>query len=90
MMCAAPGRRAWQPRRRPAWPLVGAGYSVSVPPMRVIAHGDGAEVLLTLFRLPGWTDEQFDRDAALVMADLQTLKRLLESKPHTANPPHAR
>lgn len=50
-------------------------------PLRVIAHGDGAEVMFTLFRLPGWTDEQFDRDAALVTDDLQTLKRLLESTP---------
>ena len=47
-------------------------------PLRVIANGDGAEVALTLFRLPDMTDEIFARDAAWVAKDLAKLKALLE------------
>ncbi|HKE67205.1 MAG TPA: SRPBCC family protein [Micromonosporaceae bacterium] len=48
-------------------------------PMRVIADGDGSEVVFTLRRMPGMSDEEFARDAGLVAADLAQLKRLLES-----------
>jgi hypothetical protein len=47
-------------------------------PMRVIADGDGCEVVFTLRRQPGMTDEEFSRDAGLVLADLRALKQLLE------------
>jgi hypothetical protein len=47
-------------------------------PMRVIANGSGSEVLFTLFRLPGVTDETFARDAEWVTRDLRALKALLE------------
>ncbi|PPE76022.1 polyketide cyclase [Solimonas fluminis] len=47
-------------------------------PLRVIANGDGAEVMLTLFRQPGVDDEAFARDAQWVLKDLQALKLLLE------------
>ena len=47
-------------------------------PMRVIADGDGCEVVLTVRRLPGMTDEEFKADGAAVAADLARLKRLLE------------
>jgi uncharacterized protein YndB with AHSA1/START domain len=50
----------------------------AVNPMRVIANGDGAEVLFTLFREPETTDEEFARDLSLVQSDLRTLKRVLE------------
>jgi hypothetical protein len=46
--------------------------------MRVIADGEGCEVVFTLRRQPGMSDEDFERDAAAVLADLGTLKRLLE------------
>jgi hypothetical protein len=49
-------------------------------PMRLIANGTGCELLLTLFRLPGVSDQQFDEDEQWVLRDLSTLKRLLESK----------
>lgn len=49
-------------------------------PMRVIANGTGAEVLLTLFRTPEMTHETFERDAATVKRDLAALKELLESE----------
>jgi hypothetical protein len=48
-------------------------------PMRVIADGEGCEVVFTLRRQPGMSDADFERDAAAVLADLGTLKRLLES-----------
>jgi len=47
-------------------------------PMRVIADGAGCEVLFTVRRQPGMTDEEFERDADAVRADLGTLKRVLE------------
>jgi hypothetical protein len=50
-------------------------------PLRVTPNGDGAEVTFTLFRLPHLAaDADFERDAAAVTKDLQTLKALLEGK----------
>ncbi len=48
-------------------------------PMRVIRDGAGCEVVFTLRRLPDMTDEDFERDAGLVQADLTRLKHLLEA-----------
>lgn len=48
-------------------------------PMRVIADGDGCEVVFSVRRRPGMTDEEFDRDSAAVQADLDALRRILES-----------
>ena len=48
-------------------------------PMRVIPDGDGCEVVFTLRRLPGVSDEDFTRDAGLVRADLTRLKQVLEA-----------
>jgi hypothetical protein len=47
-------------------------------PMRVIANGNGCELIFTLFQLPHMTDEKFSEDAEWVMRDLTTLKTLLE------------
>lgn len=50
-------------------------------PMRVIPAGDAelrCEVVFTLRRAHGVTDEEFDADAAAVAADLQTLRGLVE------------
>jgi len=47
-------------------------------PMRVTPDGDGCEVVFTVRRAPGTSDEDFERDAGLVQADLATLKRLME------------
>lgn len=55
----------------------GSGREVHVP-MRVIANGDGAEVLLTLLRQPGMSDAKFAEDADWVARDLKALKALLE------------
>lgn len=59
------------------WVELGDGREVYVP-LRVIANGDGAEVLLTLFRQPGMSDADFARDAAWVRRDLQALKSMIE------------
>jgi hypothetical protein len=47
-------------------------------PLRVVANGSGSEMIFTLFRLPGVSDEDYTADAALVRQDLDTLKELLE------------
>lgn len=49
-------------------------------PMRVIADGGVCEVVFTVRRRPGMSDEDFDRDAGAVAADLALLKRLLEGR----------
>jgi hypothetical protein len=43
-------------------------------PLRVVQNGDGAEVMLTLYRQPGMTDEKFAADAKWINRDLQALK----------------
>jgi hypothetical protein len=53
-------------------------------PLRVIADGKGCEVVFTLRRLPGMSDQDVERDANAVTADLARLKRILETRaaPH--------
>ncbi|MCT7378278.1 SRPBCC family protein [Chelativorans salis] len=46
--------------------------------MRVIPNGTGAEIMFTLLKMPGMTDEIFAADAAAVERDLNALKALLE------------
>lgn len=47
-------------------------------PVRVLAHPEGAEVVFTL-RQVELTDDEFERDSRMVEADLERLRRLLES-----------
>lgn len=47
-------------------------------PLRVLAYEDASELVFTLRQLPGMSDEDFERDAAMVQADLARLKELLE------------
>jgi hypothetical protein len=54
------------------------GVTVYVP-LRVVAKGDGCELVLTLFRQPGMSEERFAADAQWVMRDLDAAKRLLEA-----------
>jgi hypothetical protein len=56
-----------------------AETEISIP-LRLSAISDGCELCLTLFRLPGMTDEKFRADAEWVMRDLNAAKRLLESR----------
>lgn len=53
------------------------GVEIYVP-MRIVANGSGSEVLFTLFRLPGMTDEEFAADAGMVERDLGNLKKVVE------------
>lgn len=46
-------------------------------PLRVVANGDGCELMLTLFRQPGMSDQKYEADAAWVMRDLQAAKAWL-------------
>ena len=62
-------------------------HSVTLPrggtvyvPLRVVPKGQGCELVLTLFRRPGMSDQSFAADAAWVMRDLDTAKRLLEHR----------
>jgi uncharacterized protein YndB with AHSA1/START domain len=50
-------------------------------PVRVVANGSGSELVFTLFQTAQMSDAQFEQDAALVAADLRTLKGLLEALP---------
>ena len=49
-------------------------------PMRVIADGSGCEVVFTLRRRPGMSDDEFREDAAAVAADLTRLRQALEGR----------
>lgn len=48
-------------------------------PLRVLRNDRGSEVVFTLYQRPGMTDDEFDRDAAMVRADLEQLRGILES-----------
>lgn len=50
-------------------------------PMRVVPNGSGSEVVFTLFRRPGASDDELEGDVAAVRRDLDGLKRLLEGGP---------
>jgi uncharacterized membrane protein len=60
------------------WVTLPDGTEISIP-LRVVANGDGAEVTLTLFRVPGMDDATFERDQGMVAKDLAKLKALLEA-----------
>ena len=49
-------------------------------PLRVLADGQGSEVVFTVRRRAGMSAEEFDADTAAVSADLATLKRVVESR----------
>lgn len=49
-------------------------------PMRLLANGEGCELVFTLYRRSGVTEEDYERDAAWVARDLAGLKALLESR----------
>lgn len=48
-------------------------------PLRVVAAGEGCELVLTVFRRPEMSDAKFAADAEWVMRDLLAAKRLLEA-----------
>lgn len=74
-------------RFAPTNPYGVADHDVTLPdgtvlsvPMRVLADGDGSEVVFTLRRAPGTDDEAFEADEAAVRADLATLRERLEAR----------
>jgi hypothetical protein len=56
---------------------VGSGPEVYMP-MRVFPNGEGAEVLITVFRQAGVSEQRFAEDTQWVRRDLEALKELLE------------
>lgn len=48
-------------------------------PLRVLAHPEGSEVLFTVRQLE-LTDDEFEHDCAMVAADLERLRLLIESQ----------
>jgi hypothetical protein len=61
------------------WVSPEPGLEIHIP-MRVIANGSGSELVFTLFRQPGMSEEEFAADAEWVMRDLTVLKNLLEAQ----------
>lgn len=55
----------------------GEGEPIHIP-LRVIRNGEGAEVMLTLFRQPGMDEERYSADAKWINRDLKALKTLIE------------
>ena len=51
-------------------------------PMRVMSHPHGAEVVFTVRQLE-MSDDELNRDVALVEADLEALRRLVEERTRT-------
>jgi hypothetical protein len=47
-------------------------------PVRVFPNNDGSELVFTVYRRPGVSDQEFAADAAAVEKDLAKLKKLLE------------
>lgn len=56
---------------------VAPGVEIFVP-LRVIPNQAGSEVLFTVFRQPAQDDVAFEKDVAMVVSDLDHLKRALE------------
>ena len=48
-------------------------------PLRVLADGACSQVVFTLRRRPGTSDQEWAEDAAAVTTDLETLQRVLEA-----------
>jgi hypothetical protein len=61
------------------WVTLARGATVYIP-LRVVANGEGCELVLTLFRQPNMSDEKFAADAEWVMRDLLAAKRILEAR----------
>ncbi len=59
--------------------LTPSGETVYVP-MRALADGDATEVVFTLRRSPGMTDDELERDTGLVTRDLARLRDVLERR----------
>jgi hypothetical protein len=59
--------------------VIQPGKPVVFTPMRVVANQEGSEIIYTMFREPGQTDEEFEESVRGTTANLETLRRVLES-----------
>lgn len=48
-------------------------------PLRVLKNDGGSEVVFTLYRLPGVTDDAYEADAATIAGDLERLEAALSA-----------
>jgi carbon monoxide dehydrogenase subunit G len=55
-------------------------------PMRVLANGDGSELMFTVFQTEGMSDAAFVKDVQAVTRDLKTIKMLLEASELSSRP----
>ena len=53
--------------------------------LRITPNGTGCEVMFTLLRLAGMSDEEYDKDAQMVQEDLATLGKILEGRSGFSN-----
>lgn len=49
-------------------------------PMRIVANGNGSELMFTLFQNEGMSDQRFSEDVESVEKDLETIRRIMESR----------
>jgi hypothetical protein len=60
------------------WVHITPQVSIYVP-LRLVANGEGCELILSLLRQPGMSDERFAADVQWVQRDLLTARQLLEA-----------
>jgi|SRR5215207_1836470 hypothetical protein len=63
----------------------GAPFGPPIP-VRLVPNGDGVDVLWTLARFPGVSDQAWQQGLASMTRELQALKRRHEDKPHPEAP----
>ena len=56
-----------------------SGASVYVP-LRVVGNGERCDLVLTLFRRPGMSEQEFAADSERAMRDLLAARQLLEAR----------
>ena len=64
----------------------GAAYGPPIP-VRLVPNGDGVDVLWTLARFPGVSDQAWQQGLATMARELQALKRRHEAQAPTNRPP---
>ena len=63
----------------------GAPFGPPIP-VRLVPNGDGVDVLWTLARFPGVSDQAWQQGLASMTRELQALKRRHEEQPHPEAP----
>lgn len=60
--------------------IIAEGQSPVSVPMRVVENGEGAEIVYTLFQLPGMDDVTFRSEVEWITSDFNALKAMLEAR----------